>query len=332
MKRLLTALLFLPVLGQASAQVSFGHAERLNDGWRFLRVDSSSNVNENSAMKEAGFDDSRWRRVTLPHDWGVELPMSPDKGSCQGYLPGGIGWYRKKIDVKSEGVRTYLYFEGVYNYSEVYLNGHLLGRRPSGFASFLYDLTPYLKNENENQNENGNGNQNGNVIAVRVDHSHEADSRWYTGSGIYRDVWLVTAPEVHLAQWGTAYRLVSISNAKAELEVDVETTDDRSVKSPMTLKAEVVLSDAQGRVVATATTTIGTQQKKTLRLTVKNPQRWTLDKPYLYTLRTILLPPSTPNLQRSTFNVQPDTSTVRAGLRTLDSHLPEQQVTIPFHR
>ena len=142
----------------------------------------------------------------------------------------------------------------------------MLGRRPSGFASFLYDLTPYLKNEN--QNKDGNVE---NVIAVRVDHSHEADSRWYTGSGIYRDVWLITAPEVHLALWGTAYRLVSISNTKAELEVDVETTDDRSVKSSLNMKAEVTLSDAQGRVVATTTTAIGTQQKKTVRLTVRNP-------------------------------------------------------------
>ena len=292
MKRLLTMLLFLSVLGQASAQVSFGHAERINDDWRFLRVDSMWNVRETADMKEPGFDDSRWRRVALPHDWGVELPMSPDKGSCQGYLPGGIGWYRKKIEVKSEGVKSFVYFEGVYNYSEVYLNGHLLGRRPSGFASFLYDLTPHLRADGTN------------VLAVRVDHSQEADSRWYTGSGIYRDVWLITAPEVHLAQWGTAYRLVSISGKKAVVDVDVETTDDRAVKSTLTLQAAVALTDAQGRVVAEAATAIGPQEKKTVRLTVSNPQRWTLDKPYLYTLTTRLS--------------NGDQSTVRAGLRTLE--------------
>ncbi len=292
MKRLLTMLLFLSVLGQASAQVSFGHAERINDDWRFLRVDSMWNVRETADMKEPGFDDSRWRRVALPHDWGVELPMSPDKGSCQGYLPGGIGWYRKKIEVKSEGVKSFVYFEGVYNYSEVYLNGHLLGRRPSGFASFLYDLTPHLRADGTN------------VLAVRVDHSQEADSRWYTGSGIYRDVWLITAPEVHLAQWGTAYRLVSISGKKAVVDVDVETTDGRAVKPALTLQATVALTDAQGRVVAEAATAIGPQEKKTVRLTVSNPQRWTLDKPYLYTLTTKLS--------------NGDQSTVRAGLRTLE--------------
>ena len=285
-------LLCLSFFGQASAQVSFGHAERINDDWRFLRVDSMWNVRETADMKEPGFDDSRWRRVQLPHDWGVELPMSPDKGSCQGYLPGGIAWYRKKIEVKSEGVKSFVYFEGVYNYSEVYLNGHLLGRRPSGFASFLYDLTPHLRADGTN------------VLAVRVDHSQEADSRWYTGSGIYRDVWLITAPEVHLAQWGTAYRLVSISGKKAVVDVDVETTDDRAVKQALTLQAAVALTDAQGRVVAEATTAIGPQEKKTVRLTVSNPQRWTLDKPYLYTLTTKLS--------------NGDQSTVRAGLRTLE--------------
>lgn len=94
-------------------------------------------------MQAAAFDDHSWRRVTLPHDWGVELPMSPDKGSCQGYLPGGIGWYRKHLELSPKaGRRYYVYFEGVYHRSEVWINGHLLGKRPSGFASFLYDLTP----------------------------------------------------------------------------------------------------------------------------------------------------------------------------------------------
>ena len=294
MKRLMTLLLMAATVAAVNAQVSFGRAERLNDDWRFLRADSMWNIRETADMKEPGFDDSRWRRVTLPHDWGVELPMSPDKGSCQGYLPGGIGWYRRVLPIQAveAGQRLFIYFEGVYNYSEVYLNGHLLGRRPSGFASFLYDLTPHLRAGAKN------------VVAVRVDHSQEADSRWYTGSGIYRDVWLITAPEVHLAQWGTAYRLVSISGKKAVVDVDVETTDDRAVKSALTLQAAVALTDAQGRVVAEAKTAIGPQEKKTVRLTVSNPQRWTLDKPYLYTLTTKLS--------------NGDQSTVRAGLRTLE--------------
>ncbi|MBQ7571150.1 MAG: glycoside hydrolase family 2, partial [Bacteroidaceae bacterium] len=278
MKRLLTSLfVLLATAGQTWAQVSFGHAERLNRGWRFLRVDAAWNIAEQPEMKEKNFDDSRWRRVDLPHDWGVELPMSPDKGSCQGYLPGGVAWYRQhfamedgKLKMENQAVpgqpSIYIYFEGVYNYSEVFLNGKLLGKRPSGFASFLYDMTPYL--------EPGD-----NVLAVRVDHSQEFDSRWYTGSGIYRNVWLVTAPEVHLAQWGTAYRLTQINAKRAELEVDVETTDDGSTKSAQRLSATVQLCDSEGRVVATARTAIGSQEKRTVTLTLKNPQRWTLDRP-----------------------------------------------------
>ncbi|MBR6276027.1 MAG: glycoside hydrolase family 2 [Prevotella sp.] len=294
MKRLLPILLLLSVFGRLFAQVSFGRSELLNDEWRFLYIDSVSNVYEASEMKDATFDDSRWRRVTLPHDWGVEQPMSPDKGSCQGYLPGGIGWYRKALQINRKAQEMYfIYFEGVYNYSEVYLNGHLLGCRPSGFASFLYDLTPYLNADGQN------------VLAVRVNHSQETDSRWYTGSGIYRNVWLITAPDVHLAQWGTAYRLMRINNQKAEMEVDVETVHNaQSTIHNAQLEAVVELSDAQGRLVAKASTSIGAQEKKTVRLTVKNPQRWTLNHPYLYTLTTKLS--------------NGDQSVVKAGLRTLD--------------
>ena len=306
MKRLLSLTLFVLLMGKANAQVSFGQSELLNDDWRFLLVDSAWNVSESSEMKDPDFDDSRWRRITLPHDWSVELPMSPDKGSCQGYLPGGVAWYRKSLPrpfprrgVSAESVappseglgRLYVYFEGVYNYSEVYLNGHLLGKRPSGFASFLYDLTPYLRADGKN------------VLAVRVDHSAEADSRWYTGSGIYRNVWLIKAPEVHLAQWGTAYRLNSISNSKAVVDVDIETTDERTEKSALQLRAIVELTDTNGIVVAKTTTAISTQEKKTVRLSIKNPQRWSLDNPYLYTLTTKLS--------------NGDQSVVRVGLRTL---------------
>lgn len=287
----------LALFGRAQGQVSFGHAEKIDSDWRFLRVDSTISQFESPKMKDADFDDRNWQRRNLPHDWSVEQPMSPDKGSCQAYLTGGIGWYRKDINIdnksaESKDKRYYVYFEGAYNYSEVYINGKLLGIRPSGFASFLYDITPYLSNTGKN------------LLAVRVNHSQEFDSRWYTGSGINRHVWLITAPEVHLAQWGTAYRLVSINSKSAVIEVDVETTDERADKSkPLNQNVVIELADAIGTTVATAKTTIGAQEKKTVKLTIKNPQRWTLDNPYLYTLTTKL-----PN----------DQSVVKAGLRTLE--------------
>ena len=297
-KTILTLLLLLGLMPTVSeAQVSFGDARKINDDWLFLRVDTAWNVREEPGMATADYAEKAWRRLSLPHDWGVEQPMSPDKGSCQGYLPGGTGWYRRHLTLAPQtGLRYYVYFEGIYHRSQVWLNGHELGSRPSGFAPLLYDLTPWLR-------------EGDNVLAVRVDHSDENDSRWYTGSGINRDVWLVTAPEVHLAPWGTAWRLTRCSAAKATLEVDVETTDCRSDKSRQPrLKATVELHDAEGRTVATAATAIGPQQKKTLKLSIGQPRMWSSDQPYLYTLVTTMAADG---------NATADRSVVRVGLRTL---------------
>ena len=120
------------------AQVSFGEATKFNDGWLFRLTDDSTIVNP-------AFNDSEWRKLRLPHDWSIEGQLSPSLASCTGYLPGGIGWYRKHFNITDNAARHYIYFEGVYNRSEVYLNGHLLGKRPNGYISFLYDMTPYLK-------------------------------------------------------------------------------------------------------------------------------------------------------------------------------------------
>ena len=137
-------ILFFVILGWAlspqevQGQTSFGNSSLFNEGWAFVLEDP-----EGAALP--AFDDSRWTRVQLPHDWSVKGTPSPDNASCTGYLPAGIGWYRKHFNARRlpQG-KTFIYFEGVYNRSSVYLNGHLLGERPSGYASFLYDLTPYL--------------------------------------------------------------------------------------------------------------------------------------------------------------------------------------------
>ena len=175
------------------AQVSFGQAEKFNNDWRFTLEDATEATNPT-------FDDSKWRKLDLPHDWSIEGQMSPTLASCTGYLPGGIGWYRKTFEVTETNKRHYIYFEGVYNRSEVYLNGQLLGKRPNGYISFMYDMTPHLK-------------QGKNVLAVRVDHSRYADSRWYTGSGIYRDVWMVKAGDIHFAQWGVGWQATKITKS-----------------------------------------------------------------------------------------------------------------------
>ncbi|MBQ0020914.1 MAG: DUF4982 domain-containing protein [Bacteroidales bacterium] len=274
-----------------NAQVSFGHPALFNDGWLFTLN------HDDSTYAQPRVDDSKWQRRTLPHDWSIEGQLSPTLASCTGYLPGGIGWYRKHFTVSSADMQDaakamkYIYFEGVYNRSEVYLNGHLLGKRPNGYASFMYDMTPYLK-EGEN------------VLAVRVDHSKYADSRWYTGSGIYRDVYFVTAPATHLAQWGTSWKATKITNASASVEVKVEVAQSQANDRSLSVKTEMY--DASGKLVAKAQKAVGASSKKegatlnsspltfnssllTLNLAIKSPHRWNLNDPYLYTLRTTLL-------------------------------------------
>ncbi len=264
------------------AQVSFGDARRFNDGWLFSLADDSAAV-------APAYNDSTWRRLELPHDWSIEQPYSPYLASCTGYLPGGIGWYRKHFTVEDSAARHYIYFEGVYNRSEVYLNGHLLGKRPNGYASFLYDMTPYLK-------------EGDNVLSVRVDHSRYADSRWYTGSGIYRDVYMVSAPETHIAQWGVGYKAMKVTGSRADIDVDIAV--ENPVKG-LTVKAEII--NADGKSVATATRK-NAGADNVLRLKLAKPQRWSLEKPYLYTLRTELL----------LDGKKIDGSSTKMGIRTLD--------------
>lgn len=249
--------------GIAGAQVGFGDANRFNEGWLF----QLSDVKDADKVATA---DSTWRKLTLPHDWSIEGTYSPDLASGTGYLPGGIGWYRKHFDVKNpnDGKKRYIYFEGVYNRSDVYLNGHLLGNRPSGYASFMYDMTPYLK-------------EGDNVLSVRVDHSRYADSRYYTGSGIYRDVWMVEAPATHIAQWGVGFETVAVKGKKAEVKVNI------AVENPVKgLKVKVQLIDTAGNAVASATAPA--KAENTLKMTVPDARIWDIDDPNLYTLRTEL--------------------------------------------
>ena len=263
-----TALIFLLamlVVAPIKAQVVFGDAAKFNDGWLFRLTDDS-------AIVRTDYDDSEWRKLSLPHDWSIEGQLSPTLASCTGYLPGGIGWYRKHFRVEDNATRHYIYFEGVYNRSEVYLNGHLLGRRPNGYVSFLYDMTPYLK-------------EGDNMLAVRVDHSRYADSRWYTGSGIYRDVWLVAAPDTHIAQWGVGWHAASLTDKQAVVAVDVEVEKHKATSDKLELKAS--LYDTAGKKVAQRRVRVADGKegiaKQSLDLKVSKPHRWNLDNPYLYT-------------------------------------------------
>lgn len=264
-------LLGLLVCTVVQAQVSFGEAKKFNENWLF-------SLSDDSLSTSVSYDDSKWRKLDLPHDWSVEGQLSPSLASCTGYLPGGIGWYRKHFQVTDKAARHYIYFEGAYNRSEVYLNGHLLGKRPNGYISFMYDMTPYLK-------------EGDNVLAVRIDHSRYADSRWYTGSGIYRDVWMISAPDIHFAQWGIGWHATSLTDKQAVVVVDMEV--EKHVKAAGALEVSAALYDAEGTLVAQGRKKVSDTAegiaKETVSLKVKKPRRWNLDAPYLYTLKTELL-------------------------------------------
>ena len=266
----------------AYAQVSFGIPEKFNDGWLFQLGDE-----EDSYRPE--YADSTWRHLSLPHDWSIEGTYSPDLASGTGYLPGGIAWYRKHFNHRASVApeKTYIYFEGVYNRSDVYVNGHHLGNRPNGYVSFMYDLTPYLK-------------EGDNVVSVRVDHSRYADSRYYTGSGIYRDVYLVKSPATHIAQWGVGFETESVKGKKAKVKARV------AVENPIEgLTVRTSLIDDSGKTVARASGKAS--DSCILTMEVPDARLWSLDSPYLYTLRTDLLRDGT----------SMDSSEIPVGIRTL---------------
>lgn len=254
------------------AQLGFGAAERVNSDWGFHLGDIEG---------QAGAEKNRagWQQVSLPHDWGVKYPLSPTLASATGYLPGGIGWYRKQLTIPAEdrGKKIFLYFEGVYNRSEVFINGKSVGKRPNGYVSFSYDITPYIEFGKEN------------TIAVKVDHSKSADSRWYTGSGIYRDVWLVKANALHIDQWGV-YAFPELRQGKGILNTEVAVINSASSASTITVAQELL--DVSGKVVAKKSqkVQVGAANKASVQqqLTVSNPTLWSLDQPIQYTLRTIV--------------------------------------------
>ncbi|GEP98884.1 sugar-binding domain-containing protein [Chitinophaga cymbidii] len=269
--RLLLLLLLLACYANASAQVSFGSPQPVNDNWKFTLTDVKNG-------EAAALNDSKWQKVDLPHDWSVKGRLSPALASCMGYLPGGIGWYRKTIHIPEaqKGKKVYLYFEGVYNRSEVFVNGALAGKRPNGYISFMYDVTPQIMYGKDN------------IIAVRVDHSQSADSRWYTGSGIYRNVWLVYVDPLHIAQWGVYAFPKNVSEKKAELEVEVEIENDLSSAATVTVRNELL--SPEGKVVASGSgkVNVAANGKNRFRssLSVKAPHLWSIRQPDLYQLKT----------------------------------------------
>ena len=239
--------------------------------WRFFKGDAKG-----AELPE--FNDSGWRRLDVPHDWSIEGPFDAKNptGKDGGYLPAGVGWYRKHFDVPAAhaGRRIFVEFDGVMANSDVWVNGKHLGRRPYGYISFRYELTDHLNFGKSN------------VIAVRADNTGQPASRWYTGAGLYRHVRLVTTGPVHFDHWGTFVTTPQVTNAGATVRVR-STVVNQSKEARRGVLLRVSLAAPSGEVVATAETApqtieAGATADFTQELTVRNPRRWDIKDPALY--------------------------------------------------
>ena len=237
---LMAAMFLLGVSAQGRERQNF------DKDWRFVLGDSVQ-------MAQADYNDSWWRQLDVPHDWAIEgdFYAGNPSGAGGGALPGGIGWYRKHFslgdcETPMKETKFFIEFDGVYMNATVYVNGQEVGHRPYGYTSFEYDITSYVK-EGEN------------VVAVRVDNSDQPNSRWYSGCGIYRHVWLTKTNPIHVKHWG-----VFVHDGKVEVDYENPTGQKVTVKNTWL--------DANGRPAS-----------------IKKPRKWSCEDPYVYTVRTQLL-------------------------------------------
>jgi len=272
---LITAFLSLVFLSQVcSAQRNTRQVYSMDQNWSFFLGDEEDAYQTN-------FNDNDWRKLDVPHDWSIEIELdkdAPARGSG-GFAVTGIGWYRKTFTMPAlkTDQQVRIEFDGIHMRSEVWINGHSLGKRPSGYVGFAYDLTPYLtKGEN--------------TIAVKVDNSLQPNSRWYTGSGIYRHVRLVISNPLHIKHWGVFATTPEVSEEKAIVNVKTAVSN----ASPQVKKGSLLatINNAEGIEVARSQAwfEVGNDAETEIEQQIKvtNPELWDLDSPYMYTLNTIV--------------------------------------------
>ncbi len=238
-------------------------------GWRFQKGDAAG-------AEAPGFADGGWRALDLPHDWAIEGPFDPAISSHQGALPFfGVAWYRKRFTVPESARGRYhsIELDGAMANATVYLNGHELGRRPYGYVGFSFDLTPHLRFGGEN------------VLAVRLSPEPES-SRWYPGAGLYRHVWIDATGPVHVERWGTYVTTPAVSDGGATVAIRTELRNRET--EPARVRLETVILDADGREVARSASEPGVPAQAAgavlVRITLLRPERWDVDRPYLYTV------------------------------------------------
>ena len=268
---LIAVLMLLPFIGNAQNENRI--KENFDFDWKFKLDD----IKEASAPK---FDDARWEEVQLPHDWSIKLPQDKNLSASMGFLPGGIGWYRKAfhvpVDYQNKIVK--IHFDGVYHQCNVFINGRNIGFHPYGYIGFEYDLSPYL---------NFGGT---NILSVRVDHSNSPSSRWYSGSGIYRHAWLIVTNPVHVSNWGTYLTTPRISKESADIKIAATVENNSSATENITIQNTVI--NPKGKEVSTKSSSFKLEAKGSLKidqlLLVQSPELWSIDTPNLYRVVTNL--------------------------------------------
>ncbi len=305
MNRLNTIIVLALILNFSCAnqqELKFDRTNNFNSDWKFKLGDIENAEN-------LDFKDEGWSNLHLPHDWSIEQGFTPPlavkadldtnaetsannnnlpsgisavrvnefrkTASSTGFVPGGVGWYRKSFTLNEtdKGKHISIEFDGVYTRSEVWINGHFLGFRPNGYISFDYDLTPYLHFDKEN------------IIAVRVDHSNYVDSRWYTGSGIYRNVRLVKRNAIHVPTWGVTITTSEINKNEATVSLNIDLKSTLNQEETIKVKTQILSPD--GRLVGQSSEelTIKDESKINSEIILKNPQLWDLETPNIYTAK-----------------------------------------------
>ncbi len=257
--------------GAAAAPASGRQILNFDSDWRFLKGDAAG-------VEKPEFDDSAWRKLSVPHDWSIEGPFAETNktGGAGAFLPSGIGWYRKPFTLSSNDVgrSAWIEFDGVMAHSDVWINGRHLGNRPNGYVSFSYDLTPYLDFKGTN------------ILSVRADTSKQPASRWYSGAGIYRHVRLAIADPVHIERWSLFVTTPRVTAKEAVVKVQCTVTNSSSA-GLREISLRIMLRDPGGKPVATnetpkQTVSAGASVEFSQELAVKNPQLWSLERPVLY--------------------------------------------------
>lgn len=276
-------------LSNIKAQVSSKRIHRsFDEGWSFNKD------NVTTGPENVSFDASAWRKVDIPHDWSIEDLPNQTPGSIQGpfskdavsghhtgYTVGGTAWYRKafSLNADEQGQLVYIQFDGVYMNSDVWINGHHLGNHPNGYTPFYYNLTPYLQPAGKE-----------NVIAVQVK-NEGINSRWYSGSGIYRHVWLTTVNPVHIEMWGAYVTTSKVTSSSAAVQLNTTILNEGKENIEVTISTRII--DANGK---TAGTTLDKVKLATLgntaikqNITIVKPRLWSTETPQLYKAEIIVL-------------------------------------------